>query len=132
MLIPQYNTAATLQMLNSIVPITRFNKGEAGKIIEEVKQDGVRIIVKNNVPECVLITVDEYNRLTEIANRSVTLNITKEDEEKRKAFIKKIRKNVQPPMPPRMTVKEALQKYGSKPIDIDEEAIYELRRISAL
>ena len=43
-----------------------------------------------------------------------------------------IRANVQPPLPPQMSVEEALERYGSKPIDIDEEAVNELRRISTL
>ena len=50
-------------MVNSFVPISRFNKGEAGKIIEEVKKDGIRIIVKNNAPECVLLSVESFSQL---------------------------------------------------------------------
>ena len=132
MLAAQFNALSTLKLLNSIISITRFNKGEAGKIIEEVKENGPRIIVKNNVPECVLISLEDYDSLTEAANRTVTLNVSKEAEEKRKEFIKNIRANVQPPLPPQMSVEEALERYGSKPIDIDEEAVNELRRISTL
>ena len=132
MLAAQFNALNTLKLLNSIISITRFNKGEAGKIIEEVKENGPRIIVKNNVPECVLISLEDYDSLTEAANRTVTLNVSKEAEGKRKEFIKKIRANVQPPLPPQMSVEEALERYGSKPIDIDEEAVNELRRISTL
>lgn len=132
MLAAQFNALNTLKLLNSIISITRFNKGEAGKIIEEVKENGPRIIVKNNVPECVLISLEDYDSLTEAANRTVTLNVSKEAEEKRKEFIKKIRANVQPPLPPQMSVEEALERYGSKPIDIDEKAVNELRRISTL
>lgn len=132
MLAAQFNAINTLKLINAIISITRFNKGEAGKIIDEVKQNGPRIIVKNNVPECVMISLEDYNSLTEAANRTVTLNVSKEAEEKRKEFIKKIRANVQPPLPPRMSVAEALERYGSSSIDIDEEAVNELRRISTL
>lgn len=132
MLAVQSNAANALKMINAMVPITRFNKGEAGKIIEEVKRDGIRVIVKNNVPECIMITVEEYNALNEAANKTVILNQSKEWEEKRKAWIQKVRANVQPPMPPRMSVEEALEKYGSRPIEVDEEAVNELRRISTL
>lgn len=52
-------------MLNSIIPITRFNKGEANKIFEEVHQDGIKIVVKNNKPACVLISPEEYNEIVE-------------------------------------------------------------------
>ena len=132
MLAVQSNATNALKMIKAMVPITRFNKGEAGKIIEEVKRDGIRVIVKNNVPECIMITVEEYNALNEAANRTVILNQSKEWEEKRKAWIQKVRANVQPPLPPVMSVEEALEKYGSRPIEVDEEAINELRRISTL
>ena len=126
-----YNSAAVVKMTKAVVPITRFNKGEAGKIIEEVKQDGVRIIVKNNIPECIMITVEEYNRLTEAANHPARLIQTKEAEEKRKAFIAKIRENVQPPLEPKISPKERkalMDSIGT--IQIDEEAVNELRRLS--
>lgn len=50
-------------ILNSIVPISRFNKGEANKIFSEVKSKGIRIVVKNNIPECVLISPEEYQKM---------------------------------------------------------------------
>lgn len=129
----QTNAINTLKLISSIIPITRFNKGEAGKIIDEVKQNGPRIIVKNNVPECVMISVEDYNALQEASQRTATLDTSKEWEEKRKAWIQKIRANVQPPTPPRMSVEERkafLESCG--PIDVDEEAVNELRRISTL
>lgn len=69
-----------------------------------------------------MITVEEYNALNEAANRTVILNQSKEWEEKRKVWIQKVRANVQPPLPPVMSVEEALEKYGSRPIEVDEEA----------
>ena len=133
MLAVQSNATNALKMINAMVPITRFNKGEAGKIIEEVKRDGIRVIVKNNVPECIMITVEEYNALNEAANKTVTLNQSKEWEEKRKAWIQKVRANVQPPLPPRMSVEERIEFLKNcGPIEVDEEAVNELRRISTL
>ncbi|MBW9158004.1 type II toxin-antitoxin system Phd/YefM family antitoxin [Clostridium sp. FP2] len=52
-------------MIKPIVPISRFNKGEAGKIFDEVKSGGFKIVVKNNVPTCVLITPEKYQELME-------------------------------------------------------------------
>ena len=52
-------------MLKSIVPISRFNKGEANKIFYEVKTEGHKIVVKNNKPECVLIAPAEYEVIME-------------------------------------------------------------------
>lgn len=129
----QVNAINMLKLINVIIPITRFNKGEAGKIIDEVKQDGPRIIVKNNVPECVIISIEDYNRLTEAANHTAVLDTSKEQEMKRKEFIKKIRANVQPPLPPQMSVEERIEFLKNcGPINVDEEAVNELRRISTL
>ena len=52
-------------MLNAIVPISRFNKGEASKIFDEVNAGGVKIVVKNNKPACVLITPEKYEEMIE-------------------------------------------------------------------
>lgn len=51
---------------NSLVPISRFNKGEANKIFEEVKTTGFKIVLKNNIPTCVLITPETYEKMMEI------------------------------------------------------------------
>jgi PHD/YefM family antitoxin component YafN of YafNO toxin-antitoxin module len=53
-------------MLNAIVPISRFNKGEANKIFDEVNKSGYKIVVKNNKPTCVLITPERYKEMEEI------------------------------------------------------------------
>ena len=60
------NAGAISNILHSIIPISRFNKGEANKIFEEVAQSGYKIVVKNNKPTCVLLTPDNYEQLMEI------------------------------------------------------------------
>ena len=60
------NNMAISNMLNSIVPISRFNKGEANKIFDEVSKSGYKIVVKNNKPTCVLITPETYQEMVEI------------------------------------------------------------------
>ena len=53
-----------MQHINDhIVPITRFNKGEANKIFDEVSRDGFRYVVKNNQVKCILISPDAYDKL---------------------------------------------------------------------
>lgn len=52
-------------ILNQLVPISRFNKGEANKIFDEVKADGVKIVLKNNMPACVLMAPEMYETLME-------------------------------------------------------------------
>ena len=60
------NNMVASNMLNSIVPISRFNKGEANKIFDEVNKSGFKIVVKNNKPACVLITPETYQEMIEI------------------------------------------------------------------
>jgi len=52
-------------VMNSLVPISRFNKGEANKIFEEVKESGIKIVLKNNSPACVLLTPETYEQMLE-------------------------------------------------------------------
>ena len=125
-----YDTLTASKMLKSFVPISRFNKGEAGKIIEEVKRDGIKVIVKNNAPECVMITVEDYDRLVEESKRVVNPPQTPEQEKRRKEFIARISQNVTPPTPPTRSRKEVMDAIGS--IDIDEDAVNELRRVSMI
>lgn len=58
-------TLSAVNILDSIIPISRFNKGEANKIFAEVKNSGLRIVVKNNIPECVLISPQDYQKMVE-------------------------------------------------------------------
>ena len=67
------NALRTVDLLDSIIPISRFNKGEANKIFSEVKKNGVRIVVKNNVPECVLISPKDYQQMMEAYEDTVLL-----------------------------------------------------------
>lgn len=55
----------TVNVLDSIVPISRFNKGEANKIFSDVKKSGISIVVKNNVPECILMSPQSYRKMME-------------------------------------------------------------------
>ncbi len=53
-------------MTNALIPITRFNRGEASKIFDEVEASGYKIAVKNNKPACVLVAPDRYEALMEM------------------------------------------------------------------
>lgn len=58
--------ATILNIMNSMVPISRFNKGEASKIFDEVESSGTKIVVKNNQPACVLLSPAQYESLMEM------------------------------------------------------------------
>ena len=51
--------------IRDTVPISSFNRGLAGKIFEEVKKDGAKVVMKNNAAECVLLSPEEYTQLTD-------------------------------------------------------------------
>ncbi len=125
----KYDVDTAAKLLYAFVPISRLNKGETGKVIEEVKAEGIRVIVKNNVPECVMISVEDYDQLAKTASRPVRIIQSKEAEEKRKAFIRRIRQNVPPPIPPSIDLARKLVMDEIGPIDVDEDAVNELRRL---
>lgn len=52
-------------LMDSLVSISRFNKGEANKIFEELKETGYKIVLKNNTPTCVLLTPELYEEMVE-------------------------------------------------------------------
>ena len=57
---------SVMNMMKSIVPITRFNKGEANRIFDEVESSGTKIVMKNNRPACVLMSPAQYETLMEM------------------------------------------------------------------
>lgn len=60
------NQQSVMRMMKSIIPITRFNKCEATKIFEEVEAAGMKIVMKNNQPVCVLLSPSQYESLMEM------------------------------------------------------------------
>lgn len=53
------------EILTNTVSISDFNRGLAGRIFESVRKDGPKVVMKNNVPECVLLSPEEYRELME-------------------------------------------------------------------
>ena len=49
--------------INRTVPISQFNRGLAGKIFDEVKRSGSKVVMKNNEAEVVLVPPEEYVQL---------------------------------------------------------------------
>ena len=52
-----------LSLANTItrtIPISQFNRGLAGQIFNDVKKNGAKIVIKNNIPEAVILSTDEY------------------------------------------------------------------------
>lgn len=51
------------EITRKTVSISEFNRGLAGRIFDDVKENGSKIVLKNNAPECVLMSPDEYIKL---------------------------------------------------------------------
>ena len=45
--------------IENTIPISQFNRGLAGKIFEEVKHHGAKVVMKNNSPECVYTVISQ-------------------------------------------------------------------------
>ena len=69
---------SVISAIQNTVPITHFNRGLAGKIFEEVKATGAKVVMKNNAAECVLLSPDEYVRLMDEVNNARLLAIATE------------------------------------------------------
>ncbi|MDR0843567.1 MAG: type II toxin-antitoxin system Phd/YefM family antitoxin [Acidobacteriota bacterium] len=55
----------TADTLNSLVSITQFNKGQAAKIFDRLKTERRLVVLKNNVPSAVILSPEEYVRLSQ-------------------------------------------------------------------
>ena len=64
--------------IRNTVPISLFNRGLAGKIFDEVKQSGAKVVMKNNAAECVLLSPEEYVSLIDEVNDARLLTMAAE------------------------------------------------------
>ena len=56
----------TAEFLQSLVPVSQFNRGQAAKIFDRRRTEKEIIVLKNNQPSAVIISPKEYTRLREI------------------------------------------------------------------
>ena len=69
---------SVMSAIKNTVSISVFNRGLAGKIFDEVKRTGAKVVMKNNTAECVLLSPDEYVRLMDEVNDARLLTIAAE------------------------------------------------------
>ena len=58
--------AIATNILKCLVPISQFNKGQASKIFDRLRSEKELIVLKNNQPSAIILSPEEYTRLTEI------------------------------------------------------------------
>lgn len=56
----------TANVLNSLVPISQFNRGQASRIFDRLHTESQLVVLKNNAPAAVILSPEEYTRLTEM------------------------------------------------------------------
>lgn len=54
-----------ISAIRDTVPISLFNKGQAAKIFEAARRDGVKVVLKNNAAEAVVMSPQQYVDLIE-------------------------------------------------------------------
>ena len=64
--------------ITNTISIALFNRGLAGKVFEDVKRSGAKVVIKNNAPECVLLSPDEYVKLMDEVNDARLLSLATE------------------------------------------------------
>lgn len=53
-------------IISHLVPITRFNQGQASKYFQRVHAGESFVVIKNNMPIAVIISPDEYKLLQDL------------------------------------------------------------------
>lgn len=59
------NAIAAGDFVNASVSISRFNRGQAGKVFQEVQESGLKVVFKNNRPECILLSPQAFEEIKE-------------------------------------------------------------------
>ena len=58
--------AYTADILDSLVPITQFHRGQASRIFDRLHTESQLIVLKNNQPAAIILSPSEFQRLSEI------------------------------------------------------------------
>jgi PHD/YefM family antitoxin component YafN of YafNO toxin-antitoxin module len=74
------NVRSLGNVMDALVPISRFNKGEASKIFDEVREFGCKVVVKNNTPTCVMLSPEKYREILEMLEDEYLVALVEERE----------------------------------------------------
>ena len=66
---------SVVSAINNTVPISQFNRGLAGKIFTDVKNNGPKVVMKNNEAEVVIISPEQYIEIMDILNEYELLSL---------------------------------------------------------
>ena len=68
--------AYTKDVLDRLVPITQFNRGQASRIFDRLNRENQIIVLKNNQPAAIILSPEEYRRLCEMEENYILLEET--------------------------------------------------------
>ena len=60
--------SSVMSAIQNTISFSLFNRGLAGKIFADVKRTGAKVVIKNNAPEVVILSPDEYVSLVNEVN----------------------------------------------------------------
>lgn len=64
--------------LKRLVPISQFNRGQAAKLFARARSEGQIVVLKNNAPEAIILSPEEYARMCEIIEDHELLMLAEE------------------------------------------------------
>ena len=70
--------SSVISAINDTISISQFNRGLAGKIFDDVKKTGSKVVMKNNTAECVLMSPEEYKDLIDEVNDARLIQLASE------------------------------------------------------
>ena len=56
----------SVNIINSMVPISQFNRGQASRIFDRLHTENQLVVLKNNQPAAVILSPEEFYRLSEV------------------------------------------------------------------
>ena len=71
-----------LHVFDSMFSVTDFNQGKARQIFDKVKTSGIGVVVKNNKPECFLVSPEEFKSMMEMIENYEDLKLARQRIEK--------------------------------------------------
>lgn len=63
----------TSNLLHCLIPITQFNRGQASRIFDRLRTEKQLVVLKNNQPSAIILSPEEYERLSEIEENYLLL-----------------------------------------------------------
>lgn len=98
--------AKTANVLDKLIPITQFNRGQASRIFDRLHTENQLVVLKNNQPAAVILSPAEFSRLSEIEEEYKLL----------KNAVERLENNSEPPIP----VEDLMKELGITQEELDE------------